>query len=286
MKRRVIIFLSFVLIHSIYDAAFSQITHPRISPQTTLTQQIGLSEVNLVYSRPGARGRKVMGELVPYGRIWRVGANESTKIKFSDSVKIEGRWIPSGTYALYAIPYETEWTIILHKNLSHWGDGRTNYKPEEDALRCKVKSESRKELTETFTIEWENLTHKGGDLILRWEYTLVRIKVEFNTDKKMMQEIETKIKENPTGLTYYEAARYLQEEEKEPASAKLWLQQAHTLLGDTYYIHRVWALVEAQLGNYKDAIAHADVSKKLAAGEGKDEFVRLNERSIAAWSKR
>lgn len=227
-----------------------------------------------------------MGELVPYGRIWRVGANESTKIKFSDSVKIQGRWIPEGTYALYSIPSEKEWTMIIHKNLTHWGDGRTNYKQEEDALRFSVKPEINKEYTESFTIEWDNLTHKGGDLILVWENTRIRMHIEFNTHQKMMREIAAQLNANPTGLTYYEAARYLQEEEKEPVTAKQWLIQAHTQLGDTYYVHRVWALVEAQLGNFKEAIVHAEASKKLAGAEGKDEFVRLNERSIAEWKKK
>jgi len=226
-----------------------------------------------------------MGNLVPYGRIWRVGANESTKITFSDDVTIEGNAVPKGTYALYAFPEEKEWTIVIHKNISHWGDGRDLYNPSEDLVRFVVKPMSIPFSQESFLIEFEELTHKHAKMIWLWENTKISFLIEVNTDKQMMEQIEQAIRTNPNADTYYQSARYLQEENKMREKALQWLTKANELAGDKYYIHRVWALVLAQAKNYKEAIEHAGKSKELAAMEGKDEFVRMNEASIAEWKK-
>jgi Protein of unknown function (DUF2911) len=264
----------------------AQVEHPRISPAATVIQTIGLSEVRIDYSRPAARGRKIMGELVPFNRIWRVGANESTKITFSDSVKINGSWIPAGTYALYAIPQEKEWIIIIHKNTTHWGDGRTNYKPEEDQLRFTVAPILTATYTENFLIGFDEITHQRTQLNLDWEFTRITFQLEFDTHKRMLAKISSAIADNPTAATYYEAARYFQEQNFQLETSRTYLAKALELSGDKYYIHRVWALVEAQLKNFPAAIRHAELSKTLAAKEGKDEFVRMNERDILEWSKK
>ncbi|MBX2900522.1 MAG: DUF2911 domain-containing protein [Cyclobacteriaceae bacterium] len=269
---------------SLLTDCVGQITHPRISPQAKLVQHVGLTTIEVDYSRPGVRGRKIIGELVPYGRIWRVGANESTKITFSDSVMINQTALPPATYALYAIPEAEQWTIIFHNNINHWGDGRTNYNSKEDALRFVVKPQRTKSLTETFTIEFDSITHNRAVMVWRWEYTQVSFVIQVNTQQKMLEHIRQQLAGNPTGMTYYEAARYLQEENIFPEKAKLYLESALKLLGDTYYVHRVWSLVEAQLGNLEEAIRHAKVSKELSAKEGKDEFVRMNEKSIQEWT--
>ncbi len=113
----------------------AQIKHPKASPFTTLSQDVGLANIKVAYSRPAVRGRKIFGDLVPYGRIWRVGANESTKITFSNDVIIDGSTLQKGTYALYAFPEVDSWEVVFHKNTAHWGDGREDYNPAEDALR-------------------------------------------------------------------------------------------------------------------------------------------------------
>lgn len=224
-----------------------------------------------------------MGNLVPYGRIWRVGANESTRITFSDDVKVAGHDVPKGTYALYAFPYEKEWTIIIHKNTKHWGDGRNDYDEKEDLVRFKVKPEKIAYLQETFLITFDELTHKTARMKWLWENTSISFMIEVDTDKKMMEQIEEAIQSNPTADTYYQSARYLQEEQKMQKEALLWLAKAHELAGDKYYIHRVWSLVLAQVKDYTSAITHAEKSKELAALENKDEFVRMNEASIKEW---
>jgi REP element-mobilizing transposase RayT len=268
---------------SAFVSAFGQINPPLVSPHSIIQQHIGVSEVTVDYSRPGKRGRQVMGNLVPYGRIWRVGANESTKITFTDDVKVAGHEVPKGTYALYAFPYEKEWTIIIHKNTQHWGDGRDEYDEKEDWVRFKVKPEKIPYLQESFLITFDELDHNGATMKWLWEYTSISFKIEVDTDKKMMEQIEDAIATNPTADTYYQSARYLQEENKMQKQALLWLDKAHDLAGDKYYIHRVWSLVLAQVKDYTEAIAHAEKSKELAALENKDEFVRMNESSIKEW---
>lgn len=263
---------------------FGQIEFPRISPRATVIQHVGLSTITVAYSRPTAGGRKIIGGLFPYRRIWRVGANESTKITFSDSVTIAGAVLPPATYALYAIPDAKRWTVIIHKNITHWGDGRSNYKPEEDALRFTVMPRSIPLFTENFTIEFDSITHNGVTLLWSWENTQISFPVRVNTRQQMLKRIAMQLQNNPTGMTYYEAARYLQEENFFLDSALTYLDNALSVLGDTYFIHRVWALVDAQAGRYDEAIRHASLSKTLAAKEGKDEFVRMNEVSVQEWS--
>ncbi|MEQ8423514.1 MAG: DUF2911 domain-containing protein, partial [Cyclobacteriaceae bacterium] len=253
----------------------AQIQVPLISPHSVLRQQVGLTEITVDYSRPGVRGRKVIGNLVPFGRIWRVGANESTKITFSDDVTIEGNAVPAGTYALYAFPYDSEWTIVIHKNISHWGDGRDEYNASEDLVRFKVTPEKTKLLQETFLITFDELTHKRARMIWLWENTRISFLIEVDTDKKMMEQIYKAIESNPTADTFYQSARYLQEENKMQEAALEWLTKANDLAENKYYIHRVWSLVLAQVKDYTSAIQHAEESKKLAGIEGKDEFVRM-----------
>ena len=119
----------------------AQIEHPKASPFAEIRQDVGLSTLHVSYSRPAVRGRTIFGDLVPYGRIWRVGANASTKFTTDTRLEIQDNTLEPGTYALYAFPYETYWEVVFHNNTSHWGDGRTAYKPDEDAFRIRVTPE-------------------------------------------------------------------------------------------------------------------------------------------------
>lgn len=282
MKIPIVLIIGLLLASGVFMLN-AQINFPRISPACTIIQKIGLTEVRVDYARPSMRGRKIIGKLVPYGRIWRVGANESTKLKISDSLRVNGQFLPKGTYALYAFPTETEWIIVFHKNTSHWGDGRTNYDPAEDALRIKVKPQKLLETQESFTIEFNRFSHQSAWMEWSWENTKIAFKMEVDTHAKVMAEIAQQIENNPTAATYYQAARYLQEEDRTPQQARQWLIKAQELAGDKYYIHRVRSLVEAKLGNYEVALKHAQKSKAIAAELGKDEFVRMNDANIQKW---
>lgn len=280
MKYRIllVLLLSFTSINA-------QIDHPRVSPQTTIEQNIGLATVKVVYSRPAVRGRKIMGELVPYGRIWRVGANESTKFSTDKPITINGNILEPGTYALYAFPSAESWEFAFHANTSHWGDGRTDYDPAEDIFRIKLIPEKMGELRENFLISFDHINHNGMEMILEWEYTRLRIPIDIDTDAQMQLEIEKQIQGNPTAQTYYEAARYLQEQQIELDRALKYVNTAIEIGGDTYYYHRIKSLLEASLGNYPQAVEAALKSLELARSEGKDEFVRMNQRNIDKWNK-
>ncbi len=266
------------------NEGFGQINHPRISPKTTLVQSVGLTEVIIAYSRPSARGRKVFDGIVPFGRIWRLGANESTLISFRDSVSVLGNTLPPRTYALFAIPEEDKWIIIFHKNLNLWGDGRDLYDSQEDALRIIVASRFYREFTETFTIEMNSLTHESGVLEIYWENTGVSIPLFWNVEQKMIDEIQEQIVVNPTAQTFYEAARYYQEAEIFPEKALIYLDKSEEIGGAKYYISRIRSLVQAKLNNYTKAILEAERSLSMAQSLGKDEFVRMNAENIAKWS--
>nr|WP_299383954.1 DUF2911 domain-containing protein [Allomuricauda sp.] len=271
---------------------YGQINHPKASPLAVVEQHVGLTKITVRYSRPAVKGRHIFGTrqdgmpgLVPNGRIWRVGANESTKITVDKDVNVMGHNLPEGTYALYAFPNEKTLEIAFHTNTGHWGDGRDNYNPKEDLFRIRVLPQHLMEHQENFLITFDSINHNSAKMSLLWANTRVQIPFEVDTAAQMEQEIAHQINTNPSALTYYEAARYLQEQDKEMGRALDYLNKALELGGDTYYFHRVKSLVEARMGDYRSAIASAKKSMAIADSLGKDEFVRMNEKNIIAWKK-
>ena len=264
--------------------AFAQINVPKPSPLSTVEQKVGLTDVTIAYSRPSKKGRVIFGDLVPYGQMWRTGANASTKITFDQDVKIEGNDVPAGTYALYTIPGEAEWEIILHKNLTYWGTGGKNYKTEEDQLRFKVKpNNAYPVVTETMTINLTNLTSEGCMVELLWDKTQVTFKLETEVDALVQAEIDEKMK-GVTKATYYQAARYYLENGKDLNQALEWINLS-LVDNEKYWIVRQKALILAKLERYSEAIEAAELSKKRAEGYNPG-YVKMNEKSIAEWSKK
>ncbi|CAG2533310.1 Protein of unknown function (DUF2911) [Maribacter dokdonensis] len=264
--------------------------HPKASPFARIEQEVGLSKITVEYSRPSSKGRTLFGNqpngapgLVPYGRIWRVGANESTKITFSTNVIIGDNSLEKGTYALYAFPYENKWEIVFHKNLTHWGDGRKNYDPNEDALRIALLPTEVKDFQESFLISFDDIDHNGTLMNWNWGTTQISIPIHFDTKAIMKVQIADKLSNAPNAQTYYEIARYYQEQNIHTNEAKEYVERAIELGGDTYYFHKVRSLILADLKMFDEAITAAKISMKLAEKEGKDEFVRLNQDNIAYW---
>lgn len=269
---------------------WAQINYPKASPFTTIVQEFGLSKITVEYSRPSAKGRILFGEqvngksaLVPYGRIWRVGANESTKITFLSDVLIDGQDLQKGSYALYAFPEQDEWQVVFHNNTTHWGDGRLDYNFQDDALRIKVIPLKTLEFQENFLISFDEITHDEINMIWKWGNTKVSIPIHIDTESIMKAEIEEKLFNTPTAQTYYEIARYYQEQGVYEVKALGYIDMALNLGGNTYYFHRVRSLLLADLEKYSDAIKAAEISSKLASKENKDEFVRLNANNIKDW---
>ncbi|SIR03723.1 Protein of unknown function [Maribacter ulvicola] len=264
--------------------------HPKASPLAKIEQEVGLSKITIEYSRPSARGRTLFGNqpngepgLVPNGRIWRVGANESTKITFTSDVSINGQELKKGTYALYAFPEIEKWQIVFHKNTTHWGDGRAKYNEEEDALRINVVPVHKQDFQETFLISLDDIDHNGASMHLNWGTIQVAIPIAFDTKSIMQEQIDKNLSAAPNAQTYYEIARYYQEQGIKSKAALGFVNKAIEMGGDTYYFHRVRSLVLADLKSYDAAIKASKISIRLANKEGKDEFVRLNKNDISRW---
>lgn len=201
---------------------------PTLSPLTEVTQEVGLTQVKLSYSRPSAKGRKVFGDLVPFNEIWRTGANASTKLTFTEDVKIEGNSLKPGTYALYTIPGEKEWTIIIHTNTKHRSLAGDVYKQAEDAFRFKAKPAKISNYVETFTIEFGDFTTSSCKLILSWENTQIKFPIEFDVDARVNEQVAALVN-SPTGMShqnYFLAAEYYLHNDKNLTKADEWILSA------------------------------------------------------------
>ncbi len=285
MKQTRISLLVLLFICVIYTTVSAQIEIPSPSPTATLSQKVGLTEVTIEYSRPSMKGRKIFGDLVPFGKVWRTGANANTKLTFSDDVKIGGKELKAGTYSLFTIPNQDEWTIIFSNNTNQWGSG--NYKESEDALRVNVKSITMEPTVETFLINLEGLTNNSAVIEIIWEHTVVQVPLEVSIDDKIMASIKQAMSPNPNN--YYAAAVYYRESGKDLNKALEWINKCielHEEAGrNVFWIYRQKSLIEADMKNYKDAVKTAEMSLAKAQEAGNDDYVKMNKESIAEWSK-
>ena len=281
MKKLIIIFVIGLLFNGITVA---QIKSPAASPSSELKQKVGLTDITIEYSRPGLKGRKMFGGFLPYGQIWRTGANASTKVTVSDDVKIEGNDLPAGTYALYSIPNESEWIIIFHKNITHWGTGGKNYKQEEDVFRFSVEPTNLTEKVETFTIDITNIQNSSANIELKWENTKVSFLLSVDTDQKVLADIKQKMK-GVSGTTYYQSAKYYYDTRKDMNQALEWIQIAMEKEGEKFWMMRLKALILAEQKRYKRAIKAATRSTILAEEAGNENYVKMNRQSISDWEQ-
>ncbi len=209
--------------------AFSQnLNVPTLSPNTEITQEVALTEVKLNYSRPSAKERKVFGELVPFGEVWRTGANASTKLTFSQDVKIAGNDLKAGTYALYTIPNEKEWTMIIHKNTTHRSIAGDTYKQAEDAFRFMAKPEKTANFVETFTIGFSDISTAECYVTLSWENTSVKFKIEFDVDGQVDAQI-AELQKSAEGMSdgnYFRAAEYYYHNDRNLDKGVEWIKTA------------------------------------------------------------
>lgn len=218
-----------LLLLSIHTVAVSQrLNVPTLSPQAEITQEVALSEVKLSYARPSAKGRKIFGGLVPFGEIWRTGANASTKLTFAEDVKVAGNPLKAGTYALYTIPGEKEWTMIIHSNLELRALAGDVYKQADDVFRFAAKPSATGEFVETFTISFVNLTANSVDVELRWENTKVSFPVEFDVDGNVDRQIAELFKdpESAAHFNYFLAAEYYFHNDRDLNKAIGWISTA------------------------------------------------------------
>lgn len=258
----------------------AQLETPQPSPKGKIEQKVGVMNVTVSYSRPGVKGRKIFGDLVPFGQEWRTGANEPTTITFSDPVKIEGQDLPAGTYSLYTIPQEHEWTVIINKKTS--GPPRD---AKEDAVSFKVKPSRAANLVETFTINIADISTNAANLEIAWENTVVKFGMEFDVDTKVMAAIKRTM-ENPLAAAannYYQSASYYFATNRELKTALEWVNKSLEINKNPYWVWRLKSEIQAALKDYKGAIASAEMSKERAKTAGNEQFVKINEAAIAQW---
>ena len=256
---------------------------PAPSPTQTIKQEFALSEVAITYSRPGVKGRKVMGDLVPFNNeVWRTGANQPTKITFGEDVKIAGNNVPKGEYAFYTIPAKDEWTIILSKNTALWGS--MGYQKSDDLIRFKAKSEMLPSNEETFTIMFANVKPNSMDIELIWERTAVAFTIEADIDTRISKQIEAAMA--PTDRRpYFESASYYFESGKDLKQALDWANKAVEQGPEKYWVEHLKAKIQLKLGDKKGAIASATHSMASARTQKNPDYVVLNEKLIAEANK-
>jgi len=239
-------------------AAAQQVDFPRLSPNGSTGQLVGITDVELHYSRPGVKGRAIWGGLVPYDQVWRTGANENTTIRFSTAVKVEGHELPAGTYGLQTIPTAGDWTLILSKDADQWG--AFDYKPEHDAMRATVKPRPGVRFEERMGFRFDDLTDESATVVLAWEKLEIPFKIEVDT-KTLVAE---KAKDTIRWQTGYQAANWCIQNDTCLDEAQTWLDSS-LALQQNFNNLRALALLRAKRGDAKGAVAAAE--KALAAGK-------------------
>ena len=256
---------------------------PAPSPTQTIKQNFALSEITVEYSRPSAKGRVVFGDVVPFGSIWRTGANSSSKITFGEDVKMEGNNVAAGTYAVYTIPNKDSWEVMLYKDLTLGGDV-SNYKVENEVARVKVAPVAMPLKTETFTINFAEITPTSVKLEMIWESTKVSINLSSEIDEKVMKNIEAAL--SPADKRpYYSAASYYYDNNKDMKQALEWVTKATEINPKAYWVFHLKAKIQLKLKDIDGAIKTAEQSILLAKEDKDDAYVKNNEKLIAEAKK-
>lgn len=259
----------------------AQLKTPAPSPVQNLRQDFGLGTIELSYSRPGVRGRKVYGDLLPYGQVWRTGANSATTISFTDEVIVGGKKVPAGKYGLLTIPGAKQWIVILSKQTNVTSPA--DYNAEQDVVRVNLSTTKSKTATETFTLSIQDIKPTSCNLVMSWEKRSFSLPIQTEIEGKIMASIETAMKtEKPP---YYNAAMYYMDNGKDLNQALAWFDKAVESNPTAFWIHYQRANCLAKLGKKAEAIAGAEKSKQLATEAKNGDYVKLNEKLLAELNK-
>ena len=250
-----------------------------------ISQTVGLTDVSIDYSRPSAKGRTIFGDLVPFGKLWRTGANANSIVTFSDDVMIDGKTLPKGKYALYTVPKADMWDVIFYKDTDNWGNPE-NFDEAKVALKTTAKPQMLSNKLETFTIAVNNLDNNFAHLEISWEKTLVPVKIDFPTDKIAMASID-KALNGPTAADYYAAGTYYFQSNGDMKKALEYVDKALGMSPQkAFWQLRQKSLIQAKLGDKKGAIETAKLSLAAAEAAKNNDYVKMNKDSIAEWSKK
>lgn len=277
------IYLTLLVFSTAFQLDAQNLKTPTLSPFSEIKQEVGLTEITLSYARPSAKGRTVMGGLVPYGEIWRTGANASTKLTFTEDVKIAGNDLPAGTYALYSIPGEQDWTIIIHKktNMRSIAGGRV--KPENDAFRFKVQPLSNPVTVETFTIQFTDVTSNACHLQLAWENTLIKFPIEVEVNAKIEAQMADLMKapEKVSHRTYFLAAEYYLHNKIDLDQAMQWIDVALTKSENNSRYGLLKAKIYNAQGNQVKAISTVKTANEWATAAKNSNYMKQTEVYLA-----
>jgi hypothetical protein len=261
----------------------AQIKTPQPSTFQKIEQAVGLTNITLEYSRPNTNGRVVFGNLVPFGTLWRTGANVNTKITFSTDVTIDGKNLKKGTYAIFTKPNQESWDVIFYSDATNSGTPR-NWDESKVALQTTVNVQEMPMKVETFTITFDDITNNSANIGFLWEETYVPVKFETPTDAMVSQQI-TAMMAGPAADDYYASAVYYLQSNKDIKLAQEWIDKAVEMTKDKprYWFLRQQSLIHAKAGNKKGAIAAAKASLKYAE-EGKNaDYIKMNTESLKEW---
>ncbi len=249
MKKNYIFFILFSLSTVLTNA---QVKTPQASPVCTISQAVGTSDISITYSRPGAKNRAIFGNIVPYDKMWRTGANKATKISFSEEVTFAGQKLPAGEYSLFTIPSTSEWEVILNNELNLWGTGE--YNEADDVLRVKIPSSSNENHIESLTIDLNTFSSSGADLTISWEKTKIIIPINTNAIEKIQKEYTTLLEEGPSANTYYKGARFFLENNLDLELALKWINSAIEKRPEAFWMSYQKARILVLMNNSKEAI--------------------------------
>lgn len=259
----------------------AQLKTPAPSPSQTIKQDFGLASIELSYSRPGMKGRKIYGDLVPFEKVWRTGANQATTLTFAEEVTIGGTKIKPGKYGLISIPNKKNWTVIITKQLDVTSPAA--YKQDQDVARVEVRTMEMDESLETFTMQFANIKANSCELHIMWDKTAVAIPITTDVETKVMAQIDQLM--NKDSRPYFGAAMYYMDNGKDMNQALSWFDKAVELQPAAFWIHHQRANALAKLGKKEEAKMAAEKSKALAAEQKNDDYVKLNENLLAELNK-
>lgn len=278
MKKILLLSAGF-LVGTLFSAA--QVQTPQSSPHVKVTQTIGLTEVNIDYSRPSVKEREIFGELVPFEEIWRTGANQNTTISFSDDVVINGKSLSAGTYSIFTKPGKEAWEVYFYKDTENWGVPR-DWDESKIALETEAKAVQIPVKMESFTIFFDHLKDNSADLVFIWENTVVSVNVEVPTEEKAMESIKNTMSGEPTVNDYFAASSYYLSQEKDLKQALEWMNKGIKMnkKEPPFYILLQKAKIQAKLGMKKEAIKTSQKSLEGAKKADNAHYISENQKLL------
>lgn len=263
--------------------AIAAVETPRVSPKASVSQRIGVTDVQITFSRPGVKNRAIWGELVPYDKVWRTGANEATTISFSNDVKVEGQALPAGKYGLFTIPGQSSWTVIFNKDAEQWGSNK--YKQESDALRIQVQSQDAPN-QEWMDFSFQNLSPESADVVLRWEKKLIKFGIHVDTKQKVLASCRDAIAnlKPDDNDTLSDCTEYSLNNDGDAAEALKWANQA-VAKKESFFSLSLKAEALAKSGQRADALQAAQKALTMTK-DIPEEDINLLKKKITQWSSK